>query len=93
MPEEIRTDSFAGYYPAIMKVFSREVKHDKFKSFEEHSNNEIECFFRCKKRLPKFKTPETAKPYLKLGRIEMARFDKKWRSFIIRGLEVILDLR
>lgn len=67
MPKEIRTDSFAGYYPAIMKVFNREVKHDKFKSFEEHSNNEIECFFRCKKRLPKFRTPETAKPYLNIA--------------------------
>lgn len=67
MPKKIRTDSFAGYYPAIMKVFSREVKHDKFKSFEEHSNNEIECFFRCKKRLPKFYNERTAKPYLNIA--------------------------
>lgn len=67
MPKEIRTDSFAGYYPAIMKVFGREVKQDRFKSFEEHSNNEIECFFRCKKRLPKFKTARTAEPYLNIA--------------------------
>jgi transposase-like protein len=67
MPKVIRTDSFPGYYPAIMKVFDREVKHDKFKSFEEHSNNEIECFFRCKKRLPKFYSAETAEPYINIA--------------------------
>jgi len=51
------------YYRAIMEVFSREVKHDKFKSFEEHSNNEIENFFRFKRRFPRFHTPESAKNY------------------------------
>jgi hypothetical protein len=67
LPKEIRTDSYAGFYPAMMKVFNYEVKHDKFKSFEEHSNNEIECFFRCKKRLPKFTAARTAEPYLNIA--------------------------
>lgn len=67
MPKIIRTDSFLGYYPAMMKVFDRQVEHDKFKSFEEHSNNEIECFFRCKKRLPKFLNDQTARPYLNIA--------------------------
>lgn len=67
MPKKIRTDSFPGYYPAMMKVFSRRVEHDKFKSFEEHSNNVIECFFRVKKKLPKFKTAKTSEPYLNIA--------------------------
>jgi len=62
-----KTFIIAGYYPAMMKVFSREVKHDRFKSFEKHSNNEIECFFRCKKKLPKFKTPKTSEPCMNIA--------------------------
>ncbi len=49
-PKAIRTDGFAGYRQAIVEALGHEVKHDKFLSFKEHSNNEIENFFRCKRR-------------------------------------------
>ena len=77
-PKKIRTDSMPSYYRAIMETFSREVKHNKFRSFEEHSNNDvglrpthgkallfqwIENFFRFKRRFPRFHTPESAKNY------------------------------
>jgi len=59
-PKKIRTDGMPSYYPAIMKVFSRNIEHDKFRSFESHSNNEIENFFRCKNRFPKLGNKKSA---------------------------------
>ncbi len=64
LPKAIRTDGFPGYAFAIHKVFSHEVKHDKFLSFKNHSNNEIENFFRCKRRFPKFRDAESARKYI-----------------------------
>jgi len=63
-PKAIRTDGWPGYRRAIMEVFSHEVEHDKFLSFKDHSNNEIENFFRCKRRFPRFRNPESAKLYI-----------------------------
>lgn len=64
LPKAIRTDGFPGYRFAIHKVFSYEVKHDKFLSFKNHSNNVIENFFRHKRRFPKFRTIESARKYI-----------------------------
>ena len=64
LPKAIRTDGFPGYREAIHKVFSFEVKHDIFFSFKNHSNNEIENFFRCKRRFPRFWSPESARKYV-----------------------------
>ena len=63
-PKKIRTDGMPSYYPAIMKVFSRNIEHDKFRSFESHSNNEIENFFRCKNRFPKFRNKKSAENFI-----------------------------
>jgi transposase-like protein len=63
-PEAIRTDSLRSYYPAIRKVFGYKVRHDKFISFKEHSNNEIENFFRCKHRFPRFRKIESARAFI-----------------------------
>ena len=64
LPKAIRTDGFPGYRFAIHNVFSYEVKHDKFLSFKNHSNNVIENFFRCKRRFPKFRSIESARKYI-----------------------------
>ncbi len=64
LPKAVRTDGFPGYRFAIHKVFSHEVKHDKFLSFRDHSNNEIENFFRHKRKFPKFRSIESARKYL-----------------------------
>jgi len=63
-PKRIRSDSLKSYYPAIMKVFNREIEHERVKSFKEHSNNEIEEFFRCKHKFPRFRSMEAAKSFL-----------------------------
>ena len=63
-PEKIRTDSFQGYRTAIVKVFKHRVKHERFKSFKEHSNNVIEEFFRNKHRWPRFRSIESARRFL-----------------------------
>ena len=63
-PEKIRTDSFKGYRPAIVKVFKHRVKHERIKSFKEHSNNMIEEFFRNKHRWPRFRSIESMKRFL-----------------------------
>jgi len=62
--EAIRTDSLRSYYPAIRKVFGYRVKHDKFISFKKHSNNEIENFFRCKHRFPRFRKLSSAMAFI-----------------------------
>ncbi len=59
-PKAIRTDSFPGYHKAIMHAFDFQVKQDRFRSFESHSNNEIETEFRCKRRFPRFRVLESA---------------------------------
>lgn len=64
LPKFIRTDSFSGYRSAIMYVFGFAVEHDKFKSFESRSNNDIETLFRCKHRFPKFRSLEAARNYV-----------------------------
>lgn len=51
------------YRFAISRVFSHAVKHEKIISFK-HGNNVIENFFRCKRRFPRFRTLESARPYL-----------------------------
>lgn len=53
LPKAIRTDKMPAYPFAIAKVFDHEVKHEKMISFK-HGNNAIECFWRCKRRFPKF---------------------------------------
>ena len=65
IPKAITTDSFSAYHAAIMHVFGYKVKHDKFKSFESHSNNEIETIFRCKPRFPRFAEINSARNYVK----------------------------
>lgn len=65
-PKKIRTDSLPSYHPAISAVFSHEVKHDKFKSFKNHSNNEIENTFREKKYYHRFDKTENAERFEKL---------------------------
>lgn len=64
LPDAIRTDSFPGYYPAIMHVFGYHVKQDRFRSFESHSNNEIENLFRCKRKFPRFGAISAAKKFV-----------------------------
>lgn len=64
LPKAIRTDSFPGFYPAIMHVFGYRVKQDRFKSFESHGNNEIENLFRCKRKFPKFGVISAAKKFV-----------------------------
>jgi len=89
-PKAIRTDGWPGYRQAITKVFSHEVKHDKFLSFKEHSNNEIENFFRCKRRFPRFRNPESAKVYTRHVISEFnAEKDNFWRIFVIRLPNII----
>ncbi len=53
-PGSIRTDSLPSYYPAINKVFNRDTKQDRFKSFKNHSNNEIENEWREKRKFHRF---------------------------------------
>lgn len=62
-PKAIRTDKMPAYRFAIMKVFNHEVKHEKVISFR-HGNNVIECFFRCKKGFPRFRTLENARIFV-----------------------------
>jgi len=66
LPRKIRTDSLPSYHPAIGAVFNHEVKQDKFKSFKNHSNNEIENAFREKKFYHRFDKIENAKCFEKL---------------------------
>jgi transposase-like protein len=63
-PKVIRTDGWPGYRTAIRKVFGFGVKHDKFLSFKEHSNNMIECFFRCKRKFPRFRNINAARNFI-----------------------------
>ena len=63
MPKAIRTDKMPAYPFAIAKVFDHEVKHEKMISFK-HGNNVIECFWRCKRRFPKFGTVKNAKTFI-----------------------------
>jgi transposase-like protein len=90
-PKAIRTDGWPGYRRAIMEVFSHEVEHDKFLSFKEHSNNEIENFFRCKRRFPRFRNPESAKLYISQWISEYNEEKSKiLEMFIIPLLDIIL---
>ncbi len=63
-PKAIRTDGFPGYRQAIVEALGHGVKHDKFLSFKNHSNNVIENFFRCKKHFPRFRKLESARKYI-----------------------------
>ncbi|MBI5347462.1 MAG: DDE-type integrase/transposase/recombinase [Candidatus Aenigmarchaeota archaeon] len=92
-PKAIRTDGFAGYRQAIVEALGHEVNHNKFLSFKEHSNNEIENFFRCKRRFPRFRTLESAKRYINNWIYEY-NAEKSGEAyfcpiFIIRGLNII----
>jgi len=91
LPKAIRTDGFPGYRFAIHKVFSHEVKHDKFLSFKNHSNNEIENFFRCKRRFPKFRDINSARKYVGHWVYEYnAEKQPILEMFIIRLVKAIL---
>ena len=93
-PKAIRTDGFPGYRFAIHKVFSYEVKHDKFLSFKNHSNNVIENFFRHKRRFPKFRTLESARKYIGYWVSEYnAEKQQFLEMFIIRLCKVINSLQ
>ena len=63
LPKLVRTDSLPSYPHAISTIFNHEAKHDKFKSFKEHSNNEIENTFRDKKFYPRFEKIYRAKKF------------------------------
>ena len=52
-PKIIRTDGLPAYRRAIFEVLGPEVKHDKFISFKEHNNNDIENTWRIKKLVSK----------------------------------------
>jgi len=92
LPKAIRTDGFPGYRFAIHKVFSFEVKHDKFLSFKNHSNNEIENFFRCKKRFPKFWDINYARKYIGHWVYEYNKEKLNFQAiFIIRLCKIILE--
>jgi transposase-like protein len=93
-PKTIRTDGFHGYKRAIYESLDHKVKHDKFLSFKEHSNNEIETFFRCKHRFPRFRTIESARRYIahwiSEHNAEKLGDDYFWVIFIIRRLNVTM---
>lgn len=74
-PGKIRTDSLPSYYPAINKVFGRDAKQDRFKSFKNHSNNEIENEWRAKKEFHRFDSVEQAQAWNALW---------EWRRNFIR---------
>lgn len=63
MPKAIRTDKMPAYRRAISSVFAHEVKHTKVVSFK-HGNNIIECFWRCKRSFPRFRTIESARIFI-----------------------------
>ena len=63
LPKAIRTDSMPAYRFAISSVFRHEVKHEKVISFR-HGNNVIECFFRCKRRFPRFGSVKNARKFI-----------------------------
>jgi transposase-like protein len=89
LPESIRTDSMPAYRFAISSVFSHNVRHDKYKSFK-HGNNVIENFFRCKRRFPRFRTPESARKYIAHWVYEYNKERLQiWTSFIIRRLKIM----
>lgn len=60
-PKFIRTDGWSGYRRAIAEVFGYEVKHDKFLSFKEHNNNDIENTWRIKHWFPRFRNLDSGR--------------------------------
>jgi transposase-like protein len=94
LPKAIRTDGFPGYRFAIHKAFSYEVKHDKFLSFKNHSNNVIENFFRHKRKFPRFRTIGSARKYIDYWINEYnAEKQQFLEMFIIRLCKGILPSR
>jgi transposase-like protein len=94
LPKAIRTDGFPGYRFAIHKVFSYEVKHDRFLSFKNHSNNVIENFFRHKRKYPKFRTVKSARKYIGHWVSEYnAEKQQISEKFIILLVKAILDFQ
>ena len=89
-PKFIRTDGWPGYRRAIFEVFGPEVKHDKFISFKEHNNNDIENTWRIKHWFPRFRNLDSAKIHTRHVASEFnAEKDDFSIRFIIRLWQVI----
>ncbi|MDI6806572.1 MAG: hypothetical protein QMD14_02005, partial [Candidatus Aenigmarchaeota archaeon] len=58
------TDSFPAHGRAIREVFKFKVKQDRFLSFKQHNNNQVENFFRCKKYFPRLRKLEVARKHV-----------------------------
>jgi transposase-like protein len=90
LPKAIRTDGMPAYRFAIHSVFAYEVKHDRFLSFKNHSNNVIENFFRHKRKFPKFRTLESAEKFIANWVYEYNNEKRKIsETFIIRLVKAI----
>ncbi len=91
-PKAIRTDGWPGYRRAIVEVFGHDVKHDKFLSFKNHSNNEIENFWRITNWFPWFRTLDAARVHARHVVSEFnAEKDIFWRILVIRLGNIITD--
>ena len=75
---------------AIFEVFGPEVKHDKFISFKEYNNNDIENTWRIKHWFPRFRNLDSARIHTRHVATEFnEEKDSFWRRFIIRLWQVI----